>query len=124
MIFNYATKKYVAEERENLKAKGEIIMNVFGYETITTFWQDFSIGEMFGIAGVKDTYRKAFKEWKGNYKYLTELVMVLNWKFHQHCEKEDPVYKTLYEELWREADSYACENLKGEELSYFYRTTD
>ena len=99
-------------------------MNVNGYETITTFWNDFAIAEKFGIAAVKDTYRRAFKEWKNNYKYLTELVMVLNWKTWEHHEKRDPVYSTLYRELFEKADLYACENLKGEELTYFYRTTD
>lgn len=27
-----------------------------------------------------DTYNSAFNEWKDNHIYLTELVMVLNWK--------------------------------------------
>ena len=99
-------------------------MNVNGYETITTFFNDFTIAEMFGINAIKDTYRRAFKEWRTNYKYLTELVMILNWKIWQHKDNGDPVYSTLYMELFEKADLYACENLKGEELSYFYRTTD
>ncbi len=99
-------------------------MNVYGYETITTFWSDFSIAEMFGVAAIKDTYKRAFKEWRNNYKYLTELVMVLNWKLLSHYKKGNEQLAKVYDELWREADEYACENLKGEELSYFYRTTD
>lgn len=35
-------------------------MNVYGYETKTTFWDDFSIAEMFGINAVRDTYKRAF----------------------------------------------------------------
>lgn len=77
----------------------------------------------FGVDAVKDTYNRAFKEWKNNYKYLTELVMILNWKIWQHYEKNDEL-ATLYNSLWEKADAYACEHLKGEELSYFYRTTD
>ena len=38
-----------------------------GYDLITTFWEDFS--DKYGIAGVKDTYKRAFSEWKGNYKF-------------------------------------------------------
>lgn len=98
-------------------------MNVNGYETQTTFWSDFSIADAFGIDAVKDTYKRAFNEWKTNYIYLTELVMVLNWKIWQHYEKNEPLAR-VYNELWAEADGYACENLKGEELSYFYRITD
>ena len=98
-------------------------MNVYGYETKTTFWEDFSIADVFGIDAVKDTYNRAFKGWKDNYEYLTELVMVLNWKIWQHYENNEPLAR-VYNELWQQTDLYAVENLKGEELEYFYRTTD
>lgn len=98
-------------------------MNFNGYETKTTFWEDFSIADVFGIDAVKDTYNRAFKGWKDNYEYLTELVMVLNWKIWQHYEKNEPLAR-VYNDLWQQADLYAVENLKGEELDYFYRTTD
>lgn len=94
-----------------------------GYKPITTFWQDFSIADNFGVKAVKDTYKRAFSEWKTNYKYLTELVMVLNWKIWQHYEGNEKLAR-VYNDLWGEADAWACENLKGEELSYFYSTTD
>lgn len=56
------------------------IEEMCGYKPITTFWDDFSIADNFGIDAVCDTYNRAFQEWKTDYKYLTELVMVLNWK--------------------------------------------
>lgn len=95
-----------------------------GYEPQTTFWQDFSIADRFGAYAIVDTYNRAFNEWKTNYIYLTELVMVLNhkcWAFY-HLKKNDlcELYKSLYER----ADEYALDNLKGEELEYFIRTTD
>ena len=98
-------------------------MNVNGYETKTTFWSDFSIADVFGVKAIKDTYKRAFNEWKTNHIYLTELVMVLNWKIWQYHEKNKVLAK-VYNELWEEADCYACENLKGEELTYFYNTTN
>lgn len=98
-------------------------MNVNGYETFTTFWQDFTIADRFGVSAIKDTFKRAFNEWKSDYKYLTELVMVLNWKIWQHYETNDK-YAELYNELWDEADLYAMENLKGDEAAYFFRTTD
>lgn len=55
----------------------------YGYQPKTTFWMDFSIADKFGIAAIKDTYDRAFKEWKTNHVYLTELVMVLNHKIWQ-----------------------------------------
>jgi len=94
-----------------------------GYEIITTFGRDFDIAEAFGLDAIRDTFNRAFSEWKGNYKYLTELVLILNWKIGQHYGKNDD-YARLYDELWRTADGYACDNLEGEEAAYFYRITD
>ena len=94
-----------------------------GYKAITRFWADFCIGDRFGVRGIKETFNNIFEEWKDNYKYLTELVLVLNHKIWQWYEKNEQLAK-LYNELWQKADSYACENLKGEEMEYFYMTTD
>ena len=99
------------------------IEEITGYKPITTFWEDFSIADAFGKDAIQDTFNRAFNEWKGNYKYLTELVRVLNHKIWQWYEENDE-YGRLYNDLWERADYYACENLKGEELSYFYSTTD
>ena len=30
----------------------------------TTFWEDFSIAERFGLSAIQDTFNRAFKEWK------------------------------------------------------------
>ena len=99
-----------------------------GYKPKTTFWDDFSIADRFGIDAVKDTFKRAFEEWKENVEYLTELVMVLNWKMWQHHDGSSftkvSVLEELYCDLWQQADEYACENLKGDDLAYFYRTTD
>ena len=40
-----------------------------GYQPKTTFWMDFSIADKFGIAAIKDTYNRAFKEWKTNHMF-------------------------------------------------------
>ena len=97
--------------------------NFCGYKQITTFWQDFSIADAFGKNAIRDTYKRAMDEWKNDYKYLTELVMMLNWKIWEHYETNEE-YGEVYNELWEEADVYAQEHLKGEELDYFYDVTD
>ena len=99
------------------------IEEMTGYKPKTTFWDDFSIADRFGIAAVRDTFKRAFEEWKENVEYLTELVMVLNWKIWQYHEHNDVLART-YDTLWKQADAYACNTLKGEDLAYFYRTTD
>ena len=96
---------------------------ITGYKPITTFWNDFSIAEVWGIEAVRDTFNRAFSEWKSNYKYLTELVMVLNHKIWQWYETNEDLAR-LYNAIWEKADNYGCENLKDEELEYFYQTLD
>lgn len=98
-------------------------MDNSNYEFKTTFWSDFSIADRYGIPAIKDTYNRAFKEWKDNYIYLTELVLVLNWKIWQWYETRES-YAEVYNELWEKADQYAMENLHGEEMNYFIDTTD
>ena len=94
-----------------------------GYEFVSTFWQDFSIADMFGANAIKDTYDRAFEEWKDNYIYLTELVIVLNWKIWEWYEKNELTAR-LYNDLWEKTDAYACEHLTGDELRHFYEVTD
>ena len=50
-----------------------------GNEIKTMFWEDFSIAERFVLSAIQDTFNRAFKEWKEDYEFLTELVLVLNY---------------------------------------------
>lgn len=93
-------------------------------EFSTTFWQDFSIADRFGEDAVKDTFKRAFNEWKSDYRYLTDLVMVVNHKCWEHYENGNQKLSQLYSDLYYKADGYACEHLKGEEASYYFRVTD
>lgn len=89
----------------------------------TTFWTDFSIADAFGPAAVRDTYNRAFAEWKHDYRYLTDLVMVLNHKIWQWYERDETM-ADMYDKLWNEASVYAEEHLGGDERDYYYRLTD
>ena len=94
-----------------------------GYKMQTTFVEDFMIAERFGVDAIRDTYKRAFDEWKDDYVYLTELVIALNWGIWRNYETR-PEIAEVYNELWEKADEYACDHLKGDELSFFYRVTD
>lgn len=100
------------------------IEEMTGYKPITTFYQDFSIADAFGLSAVKDTYRRGKKsaEWLG-FKELTEFVMVLNWKILEHHGR-NAMLAALYSDLWQKAKTYAEKTLKGEERAYYYRVTD
>ncbi len=88
-----------------------------GFRPETSFWQDFTIAEMFGLIAIRHTFHVAFKEWRINHRYLTELVMVLNWKIWQWHRVDEDV-SALYSELWEKADSWALDHLQNEELDY------
>lgn len=88
------------------------------------FWQDFTIADAFGLSAIQDTYNRAFKEWRTNAEYVTALVLTLNHKIWQHYEAGKNEYATLYDKLWREADEWCLDNLKGKDIEYYIQTLD
>lgn len=99
------------------------IEEMTGYEPKTTFYTDFSIADAYGEWAIKDTYKRAMEAWKTDTVFLTELVMVLNWKMWRWYEHND-AYALLYSDLWEKSVKYATSHLHGEDLMYYYRTTD
>ena len=94
-------------------------------EFTTTFWLDFSIADRFGKSAIRDTFNRAFEEWKTDYRYLTDLVIVLNHKIWEWYDKDhEHPYARLYDELYWKAKDYADENLKGDEFQYYWERTD
>ena len=99
-------------------------MRLLDYECQTTFWEDFSIADKFGVEAVKDTYRRAKAEWGDDCIYGTELSMVLNHKCWQHYNGGNTNLSKLYSELWGEFHDFVLDNWKGEDLQYYLRITD
>jgi len=95
-----------------------------GYHPITTFYLDFSIADKFGLEAIKDTYKRAFEEWKTNFRFMTELVMVLNWKCWEWHDSKNIEKSELYGNLYYELDEWCLDNLQGKELEYYISTTD
>lgn len=100
------------------------IEDITGYKPITTFYTDFSIADHFGGEAIVDTFARSLKNWGNNYKYLTELVLALNWKIWEHYNAGRENTARLYDRLWREASQYAADHLTGDELMYYYDTID
>ncbi len=102
-----------------------------GYKPCTTFWQDFSIADFFVLNGqepnaVQDTHNRSWPQMQEKslgIKGLTEYIMVLNWKIHEHYPKNNAL-AIIYDKLWKETDAWAMDNLKGDDLSYYLETTD
>lgn len=96
-----------------------------GYKMKTTFWNDFSIADRFGIEAIKDTYNRAFDEWNKDIIYMTELAIVLNHKIWQYYKDREDLAE-VYDELWRILDEYICcgVNYTDEEIQKYLRITD
>ena len=94
------------------------------YEMKTTFWQDFTIAEHFGLAAVKDTFKRAFAEWKSDAVYVTELALVMNWKCWQAYEKGDSAMTEYYSDRYYEVRAWCLDNLTGADLEYYFEATD
>ena len=107
-----------------IKIKTWNIEAMTGYKPQTTFYEDFSIADCFGVYAIKDSFKRCFDcALEMGYVFLTEFVLALNWKIWEHYEHNDQ-YAKPYNELWEKARDYAEENLKGDELYYYYNTTD
>lgn len=102
----------------------DYIESLTGYRPFTSFYEDFSIAESFNIGAIKKTYKEVKKSWKNDYKYWTELIMILNWKMWEHCEDKNLLLVKLYKSLWEDAKKLACENFTDEEKQYYYNITN
>lgn len=97
--------------------------NEIGYKRQTSFYSDLSIAEFYGIDAVKETYNNIVKHWSNDVVYFSEFVLCLNWKIHQHYQK-NPALARAYNNLWVEADKLAYNTYKGEDLEYYLQTID
>ena len=93
-------------------------------ERETTFRTDFCIADKYWPTAIKDTYKRAFKEWKKDIVYITELVIVLNRKLHEHFGKGHSKLAELYNQLWESTHNWCLENLKDKDLEYYLDKTD
>ena len=99
---------------------------MIGYKPLTTFWDDFTIAEKFNTKAITDTTEKAFNEWKDDYKYLTELIMVINHKSWYWYEKGNERLTNFYIDMYNFYDARAIKYLEDnkEALTYYFRTLD
>lgn len=132
----------VIQERKRVDLYGNVVYYIYWFDkygyNITNEWKFWSKGSKKQYDRVNryltDSWLKEYcknnnlkisriKEWKDDYKFFTELTLVLNHKIWQHYDSNREL-AVLYDRLWREADEYAMNNFKGEELDYYYRITD
>ena len=98
------------------------------YEYVTTFWEDFSIAEIYGIASIDETAKRIFNEWKSDIIYLTELIMILNHKCWYYYSIGDEALSQHYSDLYYKYNELALNYLEEygskEDINYYYKTLD
>lgn len=89
-----------------------------------TFHLDFAIAEHFGMAAIEDTFQRAFKEWRTNYKMLAELVIVLNHRCWMWYDKGNEELSRKYADYYYEAHGWALDHLKDAAFDYYFERVD
>lgn len=99
-----------------------------GYDCITTFWEDFAIADRFGVSAIQDTFNRSFRDYKSNFKYMIELILVLNhrhWLYGLEGPNQNLEIAEVYECLYYKADNYVLENYTSpEETEYYFEVLD
>ena len=97
-----------------------------GYELQTTFWEDFTIADAFGKAAIKDTFKRAFDEWKTDIRYVTELAIVTNLKCWDWYRKGNEEISKIYSDMYYKVRNYVYigKHFTNEERDYYFDLTD
>lgn len=122
-------KRIVLTEYPNLEKypKVETMLDsesLCGYTQRTTFWDDFTLAEKLGVPDIERTYRNAFNSWKTDVVFITELVLVLNWKMLYMDEKHMTEKSVMYYKCWVELSNWCERHLEAGAYEYFISVTD
>lgn len=122
-VFNFAMREEKIFEY-NMK-------NLSGYERQTTFANDLAIAEWCEVRlgedkALYDTYKRVMREWIGNIKYITEFVLVLNFRCNLWFQRGDEELSARYSEMYYDALGLVRQHFKDDEeqLLYFEKTID
>lgn len=88
------------------------------------FMQDFRIADAYGPKAIKDTYDRAFNEWKDNVEYFASLVLTLNHQIWIHHGRGNDKTARIYDRLWKQADAWGCEHFTGKDTEYYFQFLD
>ena len=122
-------KRIVLTEYPNLEKypKVETMLDsesMCGYTQRTTFWDDFTIAERWGVKAIEDTYKNAFKSWRHDLVFIVELVLVLNWKMLYMDERHMTENSAMYYKCWVELSNWCERHLEAGAYEYFILVTD
>lgn len=97
------------------------------YVPFTTYASDFILAEIDGSAGVIETAKNAWNNWKTEYKWATEIIMAINFLTWYHYDTDVNIpLSSLYSELYYKYKDLYYEQFEGNEeaTEYFFEMTD
>lgn len=92
-------------------------------KTVSAFASDFAIADPFGKPAVKDTFKRAFDEWKNNPVMMAEMCVTLNLAVNRYYELDDDWYE-MYLSLFEKAYNWCLDNYKGDDFDKWYEIVD
>lgn len=96
-----------------------------GYTLTSTFMNDFAIAERFGADAVKDTFDRAFAEWKDNPTMLAELAVVTNTRCWDTYAMENYLLSGMYSGMYYMCTGYAYEGTRPDSfVEIFFNIVD
>lgn len=98
-------------DNAHAKTREEVERETDGFRT--TFNTDFAIANAFGESAVRGTFRRAFAEWKRDYRYLTHLVVALNRQLFSRYEVERTLMASIRAERPELTDEGVVEFVKA-----------
>lgn len=115
-------KKLQKKIKRLIAIDSKYIENILGYKPYSTYSSAFLIADTRGVSDIELVYNMSFEQASVlGYKFLTELVLILEYKTSESfCKKE---YHDLYLKLWKTTDEHALKTLTGTELKYFLDLT-
>ena len=103
----------------------KILANYTDYRSQTDLYDEYSIAETQNAKSVQTLFRDTFELAKGDYKYLTELVMVLSHKMWYWYEiNPSGSMVSAYSKCFEKAHNWALTHLNSDEIRYYKEVTD
>ena len=107
------------------EAWDKILENFTDYRSQTNLWDEYSIADKKSLKDLKALFDTTFAKAKQDYKYLTELVMVLNHRMWYWYElNPDSAIVSAYTKYYEKAHNWALTHLNPEEIRYYCSVTD
>lgn len=106
------------------------IEKLTGYKPLTKHYEFLKNCESLGRKDLREGFNKIFQIEQTQYentndpRFITELAMVVNWLMWEANDNGIISLSVTYERYYHKVNDWCLNNLKGDNLTYYVRTTD